>query len=247
MPYPPNLCTSVQSVGVFVGGYGIPAIPTPPSEFLPQNPFQVCLRKSSHGIHGIHRSFRRRIFSHGFHRIHRSFWRRRASHGFHRSFRRRRASHGIHGIHRNFWRRIFSHRIHRIHRSFRRRIFSHRIHRIHRSFRRRIFSHRFHRFSQKFLAENILPQISQIFTEVGGYGIPAIPTLPSGFLPQNPLQVCLRKSSHGIHRIHRSFRRRIFSHGFHRIHRSFRRRRASHGFHRCTQIFLLRQSFLCVP
>ena len=84
MPYPPNLCTSVQSVGVFVGGYGIPAIPTPPSEFLPQNPFQVCLRKSSHGIHGIHRSFRRRILSHGFHRIHRSFWRRRASHRFHR-------------------------------------------------------------------------------------------------------------------------------------------------------------------
>ena len=81
---PPNLCTSVQSVGVFVGGYGIPAIPTPPSEFLPQNPLQVCLRKSSHGIHGIHRSFRRRIFSHGFHRIHRNDWRRRASHGFHR-------------------------------------------------------------------------------------------------------------------------------------------------------------------
>ena len=87
MPYPPNLCTSVQSVGVFVGGYGIPAIPTLPSEFLPQNPFQVCLRKSSHGIHGIHgihRNFWRRIFSHGFHRIHRSFWRRRASHRFHR-------------------------------------------------------------------------------------------------------------------------------------------------------------------
>ena len=82
---------------------------------------------------------------------------------------------------------------------------------------------------------------------LGGYGIPAIPTLPSEFLPQNPLQVCLRKSSHGIHRIHRNFWRRIFSHGFHRIHRSFWRRRASHRFHRCTQIFLLRQSFLCVP
>ena len=66
---PPNLCTSVQSVGVFVGGYGIPAIPTLPSEFLPQNPFQVCLRKSSHGIHRIHRSFRRRIFSHRLHRF----------------------------------------------------------------------------------------------------------------------------------------------------------------------------------
>ena len=65
---PPNLCTSVQSVGVFVGGYGIPAIPTPPSEFLPQNPLQVCLHKSSHGIHGIHRIFRRRRAFHGFHR-----------------------------------------------------------------------------------------------------------------------------------------------------------------------------------
>ena len=66
---PPNLCTSVQSVGVFVGGYGIPAILTLPSEFLPQNPFQVCLRKSSHRIHGIHRSFWRRIFSHRLHRF----------------------------------------------------------------------------------------------------------------------------------------------------------------------------------
>ena len=63
-----------------------------------------------------------------------------------------------------------------------------------------------------------------------GYGIPAIPTLPSEFLPQNPLQVCLRKSSH---RIHRSFRRRIFSHRLHRIHRSFWRRIASH---RCAQM-----------
>ena len=79
MPYPPNLCTSVQSVGVFVGGYGIPAIPTPPSEFLPQNPFQVCLRKSSHRIHGIHRNFRRRIFSHGFYRCSRIFRLRFAS------------------------------------------------------------------------------------------------------------------------------------------------------------------------
>ena len=53
--FAPNLCTSVQSVGVFVGGYGILPYPRRPL-------------KSSHGIH----------------RIHRSFWRRRASHGFHR-------------------------------------------------------------------------------------------------------------------------------------------------------------------
>ena len=99
--------------------------------------------------------------------------------------------------------------------------------------------------SQKLQAEDILPQISQIFTEVGGYGIPAIPTPPSEFLPQNPFQVCLRKSSHGIHGIHRNFWRRIFSHGFHRIHRSFRRRRASHGFHRIHRFFFSASRF-CV-
>ena len=39
--------------------------------------------------------------------------------------------------------------------------------------------------SQKFLAENSLPQIAQMPTDVGGYGIPAIPTPPSEFFPQN--------------------------------------------------------------
>ena len=96
------------------------------------------------------------------------------------------------------------------------------------------------RNSQKFLVEDILPRISQIFTEVGGYGIPAIPTPPSEFLPQNPLQVCLRKSSHRIHGIHRNFWRRIFSHGIRRTHRTFWQIRASHRLHRCSQIFRLR-------
>ena len=62
---------------------------------------------------------------------------------------------------------------------------------------------------------------------VGGYGI-----LP---YPRHPL-----KSSHRIHRIHRSFWLRIFSHGFHRIHRSFWRRIFSHRFRRFSQIFRLR-------
>ena len=83
----------------------------------------------------------------------------------------------------------------------------------HRSFWLRIFSHRLHRFSQ----------IRRVWH-------PAIPTPPSEFLPQNPLQVCLRKSSHRIHR----------------IHRNFWRRRASHRFHRCSQIFLLCQKLLWV-
>ena len=39
----PNLCTSVQSVGVFVGGYGILPYPRRPL-------------KSSHRIHGTHRN-----------------------------------------------------------------------------------------------------------------------------------------------------------------------------------------------
>ena len=69
---------------------------------------------------------------------------------------------------------------------------------------------------------------------------------------------------------HRSFACTVSSHGIHGIHRSFWRRRASHrcaqmytdfssppvvsgvegpptDAHRCTQIFLLRQLFLCVP
>ena len=60
----------MQSVGVFVGGYGIPAIPTPPSQgvHLSQVHQPSKPRISSHRIHRIHGSFRRRIFSHGFHR-----------------------------------------------------------------------------------------------------------------------------------------------------------------------------------
>ena len=63
----PNLCTSVQSVGVFVGGYGI-------------LPYLRHPLKSSHRIHRIHRSFWCRIFSHGFHRfpqmVRLRYWRR---------------------------------------------------------------------------------------------------------------------------------------------------------------------------
>ena len=86
--------------GTHLGGYGIPAIPTPPSEILPRNSRnsqkllaekslpQMCIDAHrwlgcvgfSHGIHGTHRSFWRRIFSHGIHGTHRNFWQRRASH-----------------------------------------------------------------------------------------------------------------------------------------------------------------------
>ena len=54
-----------------------------------------------------------------------------------------------------------------------------------------IFSHRFHRSAQKLLVEKGLPQISQIYTDVGGYGILAIPTQPSycDSLPQIS-QIC---------------------------------------------------------
>ena len=41
--------------------------------------------------------------------------------------------------------------------------------------------------AQNLLVEKGLPQIARIYTDVGGYGIPAIPTQPSrcDFLPQN--------------------------------------------------------------
>ena len=79
--------------------------------------------------------------------------------------------------------------------------------------------------TQKFLAEDILPQIAQNTQKL----------LAENSLPQ------MRTDAH------RWLGCAGFSHGIHRIHRSFWRRIFSHGFHRCTQIFLLRQSFLCVP
>ena len=77
--------------------------------------------------------------------------------------------------------------------------------------------------SQKLQAEDILPQIAQNTQKL----------LAENSLPQ------MRTDAH------RWLGCVGFSHGIHRIHRSFWRRKASHGFHRCTQIFLLRQSFLC--
>ncbi|WP_440315199.1 hypothetical protein [Leyella stercorea] len=41
------------------------------------------------------------------------------------------------------------------------------------------------RNSQKLLAEKSLPQMTQMFTDVGGYGIPAIPTLPNSVYSVN--------------------------------------------------------------
>ncbi len=66
-------------------------------------------------------------------------------------------------------------------------ILSHRFHRSAQNLLAVIFSHRFHRSAQNLLVEKGLPQISQIYTDVGGYGILAIPTQPSycDFLPQN--------------------------------------------------------------
>ena len=70
--FAPNLCTSVQSVGVFVGGYGIPAIPTPPSA-NPPTEFTEFTEASGRGFSPT-----------DFTDAHRNFWRKRASHRFHR-------------------------------------------------------------------------------------------------------------------------------------------------------------------
>ena len=71
-----------HSHGFIVGGYGIPAIPTPPSQGVQRSPLHqpsthAPTLQSSHGIHGTHRSF----------------WWRRASHRFHRCSQIRRVWH----------------------------------------------------------------------------------------------------------------------------------------------------------
>ena len=83
----PNLCTSVQSVGVFVGGYGILPYPRHLLPILPQNSqnsrkllaedFLPRISQMLTEVYGVG-------FSHGFHRIHRNDCRRIFSHGFHR-------------------------------------------------------------------------------------------------------------------------------------------------------------------
>ena len=126
----------VSSHRAHLGGYGIPATPTPPSEVLPQ----MCT--------DAHRWLGCVGFSHGIHRIHRSFWQRRASHRFHRFYRWLGCvgfSHRIHGIHRSFWRRRASHRFHRYPQMVR---------------LRRVLP-RNSRNTQKFLVEKSLPQNSR--------------------------------------------------------------------------------------
>ena len=68
-------------------------------------------------------------------------------------------------------------------------------HRFHSNLLAAISSHRFHKSAQNLLVEKGLPQISQIYTDVGGYGILAIPTQPSycDFLPQIS-QICTEPS-----------------------------------------------------
>ena len=56
-------------------------------------------------------------------------------------------------------------------------------HRFHSNLLAAISSHRFHKSAQNLLVEKGLPQIARIYTDVGGYGIPAIPTQTPNYLP----------------------------------------------------------------
>ena len=130
--------------------------------------------------------------SHRIHRIHRSFWRKIFSHGFHGCAQIRRVWHPaiptqspnylpteVSGreepptdctdVHRSFWRKIFSHRFHGCAQI--RRVWhpchTHAVTKLssHRSFWWRSASHRLHGCAQKFLAQDILPQISRMCTD----------------------------------------------------------------------------------
>ena len=126
------------SHGFIVGGYGIPAIPTPPSQGVQRSPLhQPSTRaptlQSSHGIHGIHRSFWQRRASHRFHRCPQMVWLRRVLPRNSRNTQKRMAEKSLpqmctdahrwlgcvgfsHGIHGSFWCRRASHGFHGFHR-----------------------------------------------------------------------------------------------------------------------------------
>ena len=97
----------MQSVGVFVGGYGILPYPRHPLRgcSCPQlhQPSKQCI--SSHRIHRNHRIFWQRIFSHGIHRCPQI---RRVWHPCHTHATLCQFSHRIHRIHRSFWRGKYS-------------------------------------------------------------------------------------------------------------------------------------------
>ena len=82
-------------------------------------------------------------------------------------------------------------------------------------------------------------------THLGGYGIPAIPTLPSEILPRNSRNSQKLLAEKSLPQMcidaHRWLGCVGFSHGIHGIHRSFWRRRASHRWHRCVQMVRLRR------
>ena len=110
--FPPRGC--VFSPRTHLGGYGILPYPRRPLDNSPTDGTDAhrwfgCVG-FSHGIHGIHRSFWRKIFSHRFHRCPQI---RRVWHPCHTHATLCQSSHGIHRIHRNFWRRRASHGFHR--------------------------------------------------------------------------------------------------------------------------------------
>ena len=78
----------VSSNRAHLGGYGIPAIPTPPSANPPTEFTEFTeisgVEEPPTDFADAHRWLGCVGFSHGIHGTHRSFWRRRASHRFHR-------------------------------------------------------------------------------------------------------------------------------------------------------------------
>jgi hypothetical protein len=132
-------------------------------------------------------------------------------------------SHRIHGIHRTDWQRVSSHRFHGIHRIDWQRMFSHRILGIHRTDWQRVSSHRIHGID---LQRDVLPQISQIYTDGACLEFCEFCVFcGTSHAPSESVKICAicgrivlvawglpsyridwqRVSSHRIHRIHRSF------------------------------------------
>ena len=99
-------------------------------------------------------NFLLRLFSHRFHR-------------FTQEFLLRLFSHRFHGFTQNFLLRLFSHRFHRFTQKFLLSVFSHRFHRIHRTSCRDCSPTDFTEFTE-LLAEIVLPQISQNYTDCLG-------------------------------------------------------------------------------
>ena len=201
----PRMSTDVHRLG----GYGIPAIPTLPNSVYSVNSVgeQCTITICVHPCHPWEKRY-----SHG---THGTFWQRRASHRWHGWTQIRRVWHPCHTNADKFcgFCEFRGNKAHPKH-----------LCKSVKSVGEKIFPQNA-RNTRNLLAEKSLPQMSTDVHRLGGYGIPAIPTLPNSVYSVNSVgeQRTITICVHPCHPWEKRYSRRT-----HGTHGTFWQRKDSH-------------------